>query len=70
MKFTLIFVALAAAKTVDPIDGYTHHFDAYNAGTTTTHTNAEAKRQSEVAAQAASDAWRDGRTPNAGAVLP
>ena len=40
-----------------------------NNGVTTTHSDAEAARQSAVNAQEAADAWRKGSTPNAGPVL-
>jgi len=50
-------------------DGYTFNNGVLSDSIKKTHTDAEAKRASSVADQAAADAWRAGSTPNSGPVI-
>ena len=50
-------------------DGYTYNNGVLADHIHKTHTDAEAARQAAVNAQEASDAWRNGLTPNSGPVL-
>ena len=67
MKFALCIATLALVSGIQKKDdndiNYAAHLDAGQTGCHTSYSNDKAHRDSEVGAQAASDAWRGVKDP-------